>query len=71
MNAKDLAAVDVDREIHKKFSRIVLILRNEEPGKHYLFVFPNAPAVIVIPAYFCHLSSPFDIIMVGVLVIFI
>ena len=50
MNAKDLAAVDVDREIDKKFSRIVLILRNEEPGKHYLFVFPNATTVIVIPA---------------------
>ena len=50
MNAKDLAAVDVDREINKKFSRIVLILRNEELEKHYLFVFPNATTVIVIPA---------------------
>ena len=50
MNAKDLAAVDVDREIHKKFSRIVLILRNEEPEKDYLFVFPNATTVTVIQA---------------------
>ena len=50
MNAKDLAAVDVDREIHKKFSRIVLIFRNEEPEEHYLFIFPNATTIIVIPA---------------------
>ena len=56
MNAKDLAAVDVDREINKKFSRIVLILRNE--GDEFAAEKPISFLAIVVCVSVMNVSSP-------------